>query len=1115
MVNITNENNSVVFQIDDSQVLSFPMNELSVLTEEVSDIVMFKTAKNFKTVVQERWEEITINGEPITKENVIDKFNEIANTNEGGTKINAGTNITLQEEDDGSITISATGELGGTVAWADVTDKPSTFAPSAHTHLSADITDLQGKLDAKQDTLVSGTNIKTINGQDILGEGNITIEGGTGDVTQQYVDEQLALKVDKTAYEADKATFALKTEIPSVEGLASKEELKNGLDEKQDKGDYALKSELSGKQDTLVSGTNIKTINGNSLLGEGNIEIQGGGSGISDAPSDNKLYGRKNANWSEIIIPSTDNFATKSEIADMLTKTEAASTYQPKGEYLTEVPSEYVTETELSGKGYATTSQLDSKLDIETYNSDKATFATKAELADKANTSDLSNYLQTSVAESTYAKKSEIPEEYTLPIATADLLGGIKVGAGLSINAETGVLSATGGGTADSVDWANITSKPDDIVNITDKLAEKLDVSTYNSDKATFATKEELAGKANSSDLSNYLTTSVAESTYAKESSLEELKTSKLDVSTYNQDKETFALKTEIPNDYLTDADLTDYLTKDEASDTYRQKKIINFNRTNRSTEITNAWANSLNNIGATFQYVSFDEGATYNNVLYCGYRSYDGAGNRKGVGITEIDGKMRSVIFEFSGIDCVATLEDEIDLSDYATKEELNLKANTSDLSNYVTTVNAEATYAKKSEIPSLEGYLQTSTADEKYATKAELEGKVDNADIADMLTKTEASSTYQPIGDYLTEVPAEYITESELNAKGYKKIEYLTQTQYDELPTKEEGVLYVITDAPEVVIPDTSTFATKAELEGKADKTSVPVAQQEYEEGDNTKYIYAANSYQNKTFNVIADFYLSDNKELKLFYKWWGRPNNSEAVSIRNASQSLDGAMSAEDKTKLDSINVETLATKDELSAKQDTLVSGTNIKTINGESILGSGDIEIQGGSSQVFWDLQTNSGNTEYITNFYNNVKVGDAVKYNNVYNNNLIISISKNSSYEFVNCLLSPRIDDSSSNPNQNKESIWIKATSSGTLTEGYFFPFGIDSYYNTIELRESLGAVILDISEELRTKINDSLSKTEATSTYKTIASEWYGTQSEYDLITEKDPNVTYYITEG
>ena len=34
--------------------------------------------------------------------------------------------------------------------------------------------------DSKQDTLISGTNIKTINHQSILGSGNITIEGGGG-----------------------------------------------------------------------------------------------------------------------------------------------------------------------------------------------------------------------------------------------------------------------------------------------------------------------------------------------------------------------------------------------------------------------------------------------------------------------------------------------------------------------------------------------------------------------------------------------------------------------------------------------------------------------------------------------------------------------------------------------------------------------------------------------------------------------------------------------------------------------------------------------------------------------------------------------------------------------
>lgn len=37
------------------------------------------------------------------------------------------------------------------------------------------------------------------------------------------------------------------------------------------------------KQDALVSGENIKTINGNSLLGSGNLNISGGGGGTGNA----------------------------------------------------------------------------------------------------------------------------------------------------------------------------------------------------------------------------------------------------------------------------------------------------------------------------------------------------------------------------------------------------------------------------------------------------------------------------------------------------------------------------------------------------------------------------------------------------------------------------------------------------------------------------------------------------------------------------------------------------------------------------------------------------------------------------------------------------------------
>lgn len=61
-------------------------------------------------------------------------------------------------------------------------------------------------------------------------------------------------------------------EVDAALGLA-----KTALQDHQD---------ISGKQDKLVSGTNIKTINGTSLLGSGNINISGGGGGGSSAYSE-------------------------------------------------------------------------------------------------------------------------------------------------------------------------------------------------------------------------------------------------------------------------------------------------------------------------------------------------------------------------------------------------------------------------------------------------------------------------------------------------------------------------------------------------------------------------------------------------------------------------------------------------------------------------------------------------------------------------------------------------------------------------------------------------------------------------------------------------------------
>ena len=106
----------------------------------------------------------------------------------------------------------------------------------------------EANLAAKQATLVSGTNIKTINGTSILGSGNISISGGGGS------------SYDQSLNTTDTVEFAGVTVGGNAVATTS-----------------AVNYGLSAKQDTLVSGTNIKTVNGTSILGSGDISIAGGG----------------------------------------------------------------------------------------------------------------------------------------------------------------------------------------------------------------------------------------------------------------------------------------------------------------------------------------------------------------------------------------------------------------------------------------------------------------------------------------------------------------------------------------------------------------------------------------------------------------------------------------------------------------------------------------------------------------------------------------------------------------------------------------------------------------------------------------------------------------------
>ena len=138
-------------------------------------------------------------------------------------------------------------------------------------------TDMNTALASKQDTLVSGTNIKTINNTSLLGSGDISIAGSVTDVQingTSITSNNVADIIVEGTYDSTTNKIATMSEIPTTTS-----ELTNNsgfIDNTVNNlTNYMLSSDintaLNNKQDTLVSGTNIKTINNESLLGSGNI----------------------------------------------------------------------------------------------------------------------------------------------------------------------------------------------------------------------------------------------------------------------------------------------------------------------------------------------------------------------------------------------------------------------------------------------------------------------------------------------------------------------------------------------------------------------------------------------------------------------------------------------------------------------------------------------------------------------------------------------------------------------------------------------------------------------------------------------------------------------------
>lgn len=223
----------------------------------------------------------------------------------GGVKIGSGLAIT----EDGILSATG-GGVADSVAWENVVGRPtnlSQFTNDSGFITSDDLPDLSKY--ALKSELPDLTNYA-------LKSEIPTIPTNVSSFTNDsgYITSSALTDYAKKSEIPDISNLATKDEIPDISGLATKTELSGyalvkhthtvaditDFPEIPDVSNLATKTELAAKQDALVSGTNIKTINGTSLLGSGNITIEaGGGSEITDV-LDNKIYGRTQGSWVDL-----------------------------------------------------------------------------------------------------------------------------------------------------------------------------------------------------------------------------------------------------------------------------------------------------------------------------------------------------------------------------------------------------------------------------------------------------------------------------------------------------------------------------------------------------------------------------------------------------------------------------------------------------------------------------------------------------------------------------------------------------------------------------------------------------------------------------------------------
>lgn len=184
--------------------------------------------------------------------------------------------------------------------------------------------------------------------------------------------------------------------------------------------------------------------------------------------------------------------------------------------------------------------------------------------------------------------------------------------------------------------------------------------------------------------------------------------------------------------------------------------------------------------------------------------------------------------------------MNGKIDISQYATKDELSSAVSSIDLSGYALKGEIPSLdgYAKTTDIPSVEGLATKTYVDENIA-KVATSGDIDLSNYVtkdtvytkaqtDALIPSVPSKVSQLENDsnYLSSIPNEYVTDTELNAKGYLTEHqdlsaYALKTEIPTVPSLDGYATteYVNNAIANVPTTDLSNYYTKAETYSKTE--------------------------------------------------------------------------------------------------------------------------------------------------------------------------------------------------------------------------------------------------------------------------------------------------------